>query len=186
MADETNGNQQGDGQTGETPAQEPTTAAVTFETVYGGLPPEQRSVIDTHIGGLKSALKDERDGRKALEKQLRDLSKQAEEGSVLRTQLDKLAEDQATTTAKATFFEQAHEAQVRNLRLAWLAAQEYGLVDAKSGEADFAKLRQQAPELFTPKPVPSANAGNGARQGGVTDGKSMNDFIRTAAGRGGR
>lgn len=184
MADETNGNQQGDGQTGETPAQEPTTAAVTFDTVYGALPPEQRGVIDTHIGGLKSALKDERDGRKALEKQLRDLSKQAEEGSTLRTQLDKLAEDQAVTTAKATFFEQAHEAQVKNLRLAWLAAQDYGLVDAKTGEADFTKLKQQAPELFAAKPVPSANAGNGARQGGVTDGKSMNDFIRTAAGRG--
>jgi len=181
MADETNGNQQGDGQGGETPA--PESAAVTFETVYGALPPEQRGVIDTHIGGLKSALKDERDGRKALEKQLRDLSRQAEEGSTLRAQLDKLAEDQATTTAKATFFEQAHDAQVKNLRLAWLAAQDYGLVDAKSGEADFAKLRQQAPELFATKPVPSANAGNGAKSDGVSDGRNMNDFIRAAAGR---
>ena len=182
MADDTNGNQQGDGQSGETPTPEPT--AVTFETVYGALPPEQRSVIDTHIGGLKSALKDERDGRKQLEKQLRDLSRQAEEGSALRTQLDKLAEEQSTTSAKATFFEQAHDAQVKNLRLAWLAAQDYGLVDAKTGEADFAKLRQQAPELFAAKPVPSANAGNGAGQPGVNDGRNMNDFIRAAAGRG--
>jgi hypothetical protein len=43
---------------------------------------------------------------------------------------------------------------VKNLRLAWLAAQEYGLIDAKTGEADFAKLRQMAPELFAVKPRP--------------------------------
>ena len=182
MADETNGNQQGEGQNGETPTPEPT--AVTFETVYGALPPEQRSVIDTHIGGLKSALQEERIGRKGLEKQLRDLSRQAEEGSQIRAQLDRMAEEQATTSAKATFFEQAHQEQVKNLRLAWLAAQDYGLVDAKSGEADFAKLRQQAPELFIAKPMPSANAGNGAGQPGVNDGRNMNDFIRAAAGRG--
>jgi predicted transcriptional regulator len=184
MADEVSNQQQGEGQNGETPATPESTPPVTFDAVYGALAPEQRGVIDGHIGGLKSALKDERDGRKALEKQLRDLSKQAEEGSALRTQLDKLAEEQSTTSAKAMFFEQAHDAQVRNLRLAWLAAQEYGLVDAKTGEADFAKLRQQAPELFAPKPVPSANAGAGAKQPGVNDGRSMNDFIRAAAGRG--
>lgn len=182
MADD-NQQQQGEEQQGETPPA-PDTAPVTFEAVYTALAPEQRGVIDTHIVGLKSALKDERDGRKALEKQLRDLSKQAEEGSALRGELDKLAEQQATTTAKATFFEQAHEAQVKNLRLAWLAAQDYGLVDAKTGEADFNKLRQQAPELFVSKTIPTANAGNGAKQGGVSDGRSMNDYIRAAAGRG--
>jgi hypothetical protein len=156
---------------------------VTFEAVYTALAPEQRGVVDSHITGLKSALKDERDGRKALEKQLRDLSKQAEEGSALKSQLDKMAEEQAGTTAKAMFFEQAHDAQVKNLRLAWLAAQDYGLVDAKTGEADFAKLRQHAPELFVAKAMPTANAGAGAKQNGVSDGRSMNDFIRTAAGR---
>jgi len=167
---------------GETPA---TDAAlpVTFETVYKALGTEQRGAIDAHVSGLKTALTDERTGRKELEKKLRELSRQAEEGSALRTQLDKLAEEQSTTTAKATFFEAAHDAQVKNLRLAWLAAQEYGLLDPKTGEADFAKLRQQAPELFAPKLTPTANAGNGAKQAGAVDGKSMNDFIRAAAGR---
>jgi len=167
---------------GETPA---TDAAlpVTFETVYKALGTEQRGAIDAHVSGLKTALTDERTGRKELEKKLRELSRQAEEGSALRTQLDKLAEEQSTTTAKATFFEAAHDAQVKNLRLAWLAAQEYGLLDPKTGEADFAKPRQQAPELFAPKLTPTANAGNGAKQAGAVDGKSMNDFIRAAAGR---
>jgi hypothetical protein len=156
---------------------------VTFEAVYKALPDTQRGAIDGHITGLKSALADERNGRKALEKQLRDLSRQAEDGSALKAQLDKLAEEQASTTAKATFFEAAHEAQVKNLRLAWLAATDYGLVDTKTGAADFAKLKAMAPELFTQKPQPQGNAGNGAKQTGVADGKSMNDFIRAASGR---
>ena len=168
-------------QDGETPASD--TQPVTFETVYKALPETQRGAIDSHITGLKSALSDERNGRKELEKRLRELSKQADEGSALRAQLDKLAEEQSTTTARATFFEAAHEAQVKNLRLAWLAAQEYGLLDPKTGETDFAKLRSQAPELFAPKLTPTAHAGNGARQAGAVDGRTMNDFIRAAAGR---
>lgn len=182
MADETQQGQGQDDQGGETPTGEQV-QPVTFEAVYKALPESQRGAIDGHIGGLKSALLDERNGRKELEKQLRALSKTAEEGSVLRGQLDKLAEEQAATGAKAAFFEAAHEAQVKNLRLAWLAAQDYGLVDAKSGEADFAKLRQMAPELFVTKVTPTANAGNGAKQTGVADGRNMNDWIRAASGR---
>ena len=182
MADETQQGQGQDDQGGETPTGEQV-QPVTFEAVYKALPETQRGAIDGHIGGLKSALLDERNGRKELEKQLRALSKQAEEGSAIRAQLDKLAEEQAGTTARAMFFEAAHDAQVKNLRLAWLAAQEYGLVDAKTGAADFAKLKNVAPELFTVKPAPQGNAGNGAKQSGVADGKNMNDWIRAASGR---
>ena len=119
MADEQQQGQEQQEPQGETPQGD---APVTFEAVYKALPEQQRGALDSHIAGLKSALADERTGRKALEKQLRDLSKTAEEGSAIKAQLDKLAEEQASTTARATFFEQAHEAQVKNLRLAWLAA----------------------------------------------------------------
>jgi len=180
VSDETQQNDQGTQGDGGTPDTAP---PVTFETVYKALPETQRGAIDGHITGLKSALADERNGRKELEKQLRALSKTAEEGSAMRAQLDKLAEEQAGTTARAMFFEAAHDAQVKNLRLAWLAAQEYGLVDTKTGEADFAKLKNMAPELFNVKPQPQGNAGNGAKQTGVADGKNMNDWIRAASGR---
>lgn len=182
MADETTNQQAQDETQGETPATE-SAQPVTFDAVYKSLDQTHRGAIDAHVSGLKAALSDERNGRKELEKQLRALSKQAEEGSAIKAQLDKLAEEQGVTTAKNTFFEQAHEAQVKNLRLAWLAAQEYGLLDPKTGEADFTKLRQQAPELFAVKTLPTANAGNGAKQAGAVDGRNMNDFIRAAAGR---
>jgi len=167
-------------QQGETPAAD--AAPVTFETVYGALTPEQQEALDGHIDGLKNALKGERDGRKALERQLRDLAKTAEQGSELRQQLDKLAADQAAATAQATFYEAAHAANVKNLRLAWLAANDAGLVD-KAGDVDFDRLKQVAPELFAAKTLPTANAGNGAGQTGARQ-PSMNDFLRAASGRG--
>ena len=169
--------QQPDGGTPEAEAKQP----VSFEEWYKGLAPEQQEVLDGHIDGLKSALKGERDGRKSLEKQLRDLARSAEEGSTLRTQLDKLAADQASATAQTAFYEAAHQANVRNLRLAWLAANDAGLVD-KTGDVDFEKLKQVAPELFAAKTLPTANAGNGAGQAGARQ-PSMNDFLRAARGR---
>lgn len=168
-------------QGGETPTAE-TKQPVSFEDWYKTLQPEQQEAVDTHIDGLKSALKSERDERKTVERQLRDLARKAEEGSELRTQLDRLATEQATANAKATFYEQAHGANVKNLRLAWLAAADAGLIDARSGECDFGKLKDVAPELFATRLAPTANAGNGAGQTGVRE-PSMNDFLRQAAGR---
>ena len=182
MADEQTqqGQEQGaqDGETPEAEAKQP----VSFEEWYKGLAPDQQEAVDTHIDGLKSALKSEREERRGMERQLRDLAKKAEEGSELRAQLDKLAADQATASAKATFYEQAHGANVKNLRLAWLAASDAGLIDARTGECDFGKLKDVAPELFATKTAVTVNAGNGAAQNGVRE-PSMNDFLRAAARR---
>lgn len=187
MAGEQQQQQQGEqGQgaaTGETQPNAQDKQPVSFEEWYKGLQPDQQEAVDTHIDGLKSALKSERDERKTVEKQLRALAAKAEEGSELRSQLDKLAGEQAQATAKATFYEQAHAANVRNLRLAWLAAQDAGLVDARTGEADWKRLKEVAPELFATRTPPTANAGNGAGQTGVRE-PSMNDFLRASVGRG--
>ena len=183
MADETTNQQptpEGGAQTGETLAAD--AKPVTFEDWYETLEPERQEVLDAHIDGLKSALKSERDERKAVERQLRDLAKQADEGSELRAQLDRMATEAQTATAKAEFFQAGHAANVKNLRLAWLAATDAGLVDAKTGECDFGKLKQVAPELFAQKPTTSNNAGNGAGQTGAAQ-PSMNDWLRQAAGR---
>ena len=100
----------------------------------------------------------------------------------MATQLEKLTGDMGKLDQKAQFYEDAHGADVANLKLAWIAAQEYGLI-GKDGKVDFDQLREQAPELFKKKaPAPPGNAGAGAHQSGATQ-PTMNSFIRRAAGR---
>lgn len=184
MADETNSNgqqQAQDAAQGETPQGEQK-QPVTFEDWYKTLQPEQQEAIDTYTDSLKSAIKTERDAKAGYEKRIRELIKQAESGSELRGELEKMANDVQIANAKNAFLDAAHAANVRNLKLAWLAAADAGLVDMKTGECDFGRLKDVAPELFATKLTPTANAGNGAGQTGVRE-PSMNDFLRQAAGR---
>jgi hypothetical protein len=186
QANQEEGAQQGAGAAaGETPAQQGEAETQTFEGWYKALPSEVQGLVDDHVDGLKSALTTERGERKALEKRLKEIQKQADAGGDVKGQLQQLSDEMAAATARATFFEAAHAADVKNLRLAWLAANDAGLVDKKTGAVDFAELRKVAPELFVSKAaVPPAHAGAGAKQSGVAK-AGMNDFLRAATGRGG-
>lgn len=160
-------------------------APLTFERWIAEQPEDVRSLIDGQFDRLRAALDSERTARTGLEKQIKAISKQAGEGSELRTQLEKLSDDMREVGGKADFYEAAHGAGVKNLRLAWIAAKDLGLLE--DGKTDFAKLKDAAPELFataasTPK-APPANAGAGAGQAGARN-PNMNNFLRAAAGRG--
>jgi hypothetical protein len=157
-------------------------APASFDEWLNGQADEVKSLVTGSIGKLQNALNDERTQRRSLAKQIDDLSKQAEQGSQLRAQLEKLSGDFESASRKATFYESA-PAEVTNLRLAWLVANDADLID-KDGKTNWAALRTAAPELFK-RVTPPANAGAGAKQTGVDDGRSMNAFIRAASGRGG-
>ena len=165
-------------------SQEQTTAkAVSFEDWAAQQPEDVKGLLDGHVAGLKSALNAERESRKAAEKNLRDLAKQAEEGSAAKKTLTEMADGLSEVTRRADFFEAAHAAGVTNLKLAYIAAQSDDLFD-RAGRVDFNKLQAGYPELFgKSKPVvPAGNAGNGTNN--TTPAKtSMNDYIRKAAGR---
>jgi hypothetical protein len=139
-----------------------------------------RTAYAAHTGKLKGALQEERETRKQLAKQLADVSKKAEAGSATQEELARLSGQFETVNRKATFYESA-PGDVRNLRLAWLAATDANLVD-KDGDVDWAKLRANAPELFGKAPPPP-HAGNGAGQTGQ-GAQDMNLIIRRSAGRG--
>lgn len=154
---------------------------LTFDKWYGGLDDATKDLFDDHVDGLKSALTSERNERKKLAAQIKELSGKADKGSELATQLEKLTGDMGKLDQKAQFYEDAHNADVANLRLAWLAAQDLDLI-GKDGKVDFNKLREAAPELFRKKVTPPANAAQGATQAGAAQ-PTMNSFIRKAAGR---
>jgi hypothetical protein len=167
----------GTGGTGDQPDQQQ--QGPTFESWYGSLDATTKQLIDDHTTGLRSALQKERDSSKMLEKQLRDAAKKLEAGSESEKQLTELANSLAAAQKQNAFNEEAHAAGVKNLRLAFLAASEAGLVDDK-GNCDFTKLKAQFPELFVK--VADGTAGSGTLT--HPPAASMNDFIRRSAGRG--
>jgi hypothetical protein len=141
-----------------------------------------KAMLGGHIKGLKSALESERESRKATERQLRELAGKAEAGSDAQKKLTEVADQVSEADRKADFFEAAHGAGVANLRLAYLAATTDDMFD-KRGQVNFETMKTKYPELFGGKPKPpEGNAGSGTGTG-QPENKSMNDFIRAAAGR---
>lgn len=135
---------------------------LTFEAWSETLTDEQRGLIETHVKGLKSALESERGSRKDFEKQLRDLAKKAEKDSDAQTSLTQLADQVKSENRRATFYEEAHAAGVRNLKLAYTVATTEELFD-KQDKVDFDEMKKAYPELFGPAKEPKANAGSGTR-----------------------
>lgn len=183
---------------GETPPVE------SYQALYDSLPKEHRKLIDDEIGGLRSALQNERTGRKednaTLKKQLKELQKQLEEGTEARTSLDeiigerdKVNEKLDLETERSDFFLSAHEAGVINLKLAWLAVQEERANNKESemfdkkGRVDFDTLKEQHPQLFAQeKPAPTVRTRAGSGHGSTNSPapkRDMNFIIRREAGR---
>lgn len=174
--DGTNQGQDGQGQgDGGTPASFEAWLTAQDETVKG--------LITSHTTGLKSALDSERESRKGLERQLREAAKKADAGSEAQKQLTEMADRLTGTERRIAAYDALSAAGCANLKLAWLAAQDAGLVDGQ-GSVSVERLKAQFPELFKQgTPAPRGNAGSGAGQGGAPK-QDMNAFIRQAAGRG--
>lgn len=165
MADETT---QGAGETpgqGETP---------DFETWLGEQDETVRGVIDGHTQGLRAALDTERTQRKDLAKQLRELTGKLDQNSDAAQQLGKLSGQLESAQKRADFVEAAARAGCSDVRLAWLAAQ--------ADDLTVDDVKAAYPQLFMAQTRAATHAGNGS-QSPVASGKSMNNFIRRAAGR---
>ena len=146
-----------------------------------------QGMIGDHIAGLRSALESERSERKGLQQQVKELAKESEAGSEMQQRLDKLAGELAATTTRSSFYEQAHGAGVRNLRLAYVAAREAGLL-SEDGSVDLDALKADYGELFAQATAPQqpltprGNAGQGVGQLPPAPKTSMDDVLRQTAG----
>lgn len=144
-------------------------------------PEPVQSMLDEQVKGLKSALDSERESRKSLEKQVRDLATKAEKGSDAEKQLTEFADRISEIDRKADFYEAAHAAGVTNLKLAYTVAVSDEMFD-RLGRVNFTSMKDSYPELFGERKPPPGNAGSGTDNQQPAS-KSMNDFIRAAAGR---
>lgn len=142
-----------------------------------------QTMLDSYVNGLKATASGEREARKSIEKQLKDLAGKAEKGSELERQLAEIAKANERAQTQADFYEQAHVAGVSNLKLAFIVAEQDQLIDGR-GRVNFEEMRKRYPELFggEKRQMSNGNAGAGTNQTTRTAG-SMNDFIRAAAGR---
>jgi hypothetical protein len=154
---------------------------LTFEAWLEKQDDTVKALLDGHIKGLRTALGSERESRKDLEKQLRDLAKKAEAGSESQSKLTEMADQIATADRKADFYEAAHRAGVTNLKLAFLVATQDELFD-KHGAVNFEAMKKNYPELFGGTANVDGNAGSGTDQEPKPAIK-MDDMIRQAAGR---
>lgn len=141
-----------------------------------------KGLLDGHTKGLKTALDSERETRKGLERQVRDLATKAEKGSQAEKDLTEFADKIAEADRKAEFYDAAHKAGVSNLRLAYITAVTEGLFD-KKGNVDFAGMKTNFPELFGVRKAAAGNAGDGTESTETNIGGEMNRRIRRASGR---
>ena len=154
---------------------------LVFDNWLDEQPDPVKKMLDGHTKGLKSALDSERESRKTLEKQLREMATKAEKGSDAETKLTQLADQISEADQKADFYEAAHAVGVTNLKLAYMVAVQDELFDRK-GRVNFSSMKESYPELFGGKKLPDGSAGDG-RDDGTPGAKNMNDFIRKSAGR---
>lgn len=175
---ESNGN--GKDQGGEKPSVK--ADVLDWDTWHGALPKNAQTLIADHESGLKTALGSEREARGDAEKALREVAGKLEKGSVAQKEVLKLADEVSVGTAKTEFYEDAHEAGIINLKLAYHIAVTDELFD-KRGNINFEKMKENYPELFTKAPrKPPGGAGDGAG-GDLDQPADMNVFIRKSAGR---
>lgn len=144
-----------------------------------------REAFTQHVSGLRTALSDERDARKGLEKQLRDLGKEAEKGSKLEAQLNSMADTLAGRQQQLEFYEEASQRGIQYLDVAYNTAVSAQAIDGR-GRINWELLEDKYPIIFKPtKPKPpEAGAGSGTdNQTPPGPAKDMNAFIRAKAGR---
>ena len=138
-----------------------------------------KELYKTHTSGLKSALEKERDEKKMLSGQLKELLPKAEKGSELEIKLSETLTKMEAAEKRASFVEQAIKPEIGcvNVKAAYALALADDLFD-KNGKPDWNSIKQTAPELF--RKAGSTDGGAGGDTPPVND---INAAIRRATGR---
>lgn len=162
------------GANGATPAAgaTPPPDAQQFDSWLAGQDEPTRTLIGARFSTLESTLSTERETRKELSKQLKDLSGKLDANSEAAKQLATIQSSMEAERKRADFYEQATAAGCVKLKPAYLVAQADNLT--------IDQVKTQYPELFAINRSPVTHAGNGTG-GPPAPAATMNDLIRRAA-----
>lgn len=162
--------------------QQETFAFDNFDDWFKTLPAKAQGLITQSTAGLKSALESERSTRKDFERQVRDISKNLEEGNAAKGKLDEISNSLSEATQRADFFEEAPDHNVSDMRLAYLAAKNEGFISDK-GKVDWRGLKDAHPTLFQVRQANNGGGGNG-QQNYNNGGQQQQQQTRGNAGAG--
>jgi DNA anti-recombination protein RmuC len=173
-------------QEGGTPAADgggtPQNQELTFDGWIAQQDDAVRGLLDGHTSGLKTALQSEREQRSRLQSELKKVTRELEEGTDARKQLEGISARLEEVETQNAAYETLTAAGASNLRLAWMAAQSSGAID-KRGNIQLETLKAEFPELFKKNATPPpGNAGSGQTNGLPAGNASMDDIIRRRAG----
>lgn len=168
--------------TAQSAAQQGGATPQSFDEWLGAQDAAIKGLVGERFRALEASVKATRDERNELAKQLKAAAKGLGAESEERKALEAMTAKVEAAEMRAAFFEDAAKPEIGcgNAKLAFIAAQEIGAIDAK-GRINWGALKEQFPELFRAKP-PAGNAGAGTGTPPPAKG-GMNEFIRKAAGR---
>ena len=151
----------------------------TFDAYLDKQDGKVKELYEKHTSGLRSALEKERDEKKDLSRQLKDLLPKAEKGSELEKQLSETLGKFEAAERRASFAEDAIKPEIGcvNIKAAFALAIADNLFD-RQGKPNWAEIKHVAPELF--RKAGSTDGGAGGRTEPTND---INSAIRKAAGR---
>lgn len=154
-----------------------------WEAYLATLPDDLKGLYETHTTGLRNTVQATRQERDALSRQLADITKAlGKDPSEAKRLLEQMSADLDSARLRADFYEAAGRPEIgcQNPRVAFLVAQDLGVIDGK-GRVNWETLKAQAPELFQKRaPDGRAGVGTGTPPPARID---MNAMIRRAAGR---
>lgn len=120
----------------------------------------QRAAFETHVAGLKGALKNERDAAKSAAQKLKDALSSAD--SEKAAQLTKLQAELDAANSRIAFIGSPDAANLIDVEAGYVVARARNLFDDK-GQPKWADLKAAHPALFrapAAPPPPDINAGN--------------------------
>lgn len=171
-----------------TTSQEAPQAPQSADEWYDSLDETTRGVVDAYASGsaakLKTALDQERQQRKAFEKQVKELSGKVGSDDKIKGEIDNLHSQLTESNLKASFYEAAAEQAglpAKRYAAAYKIARLDGLIDDE-GTVDWKALQEQHDYLFVSAPQEPTrkpgSAGSGVNGKPPQPSRSMNDLIR--------
>lgn len=147
----------------------------SYDDWYKAQDEKARSMIDAHVGGLKSALDTLKSERRTLKDEMKAIRESKD--SDAEKQVSQIHEQFEQSERRIAFYESLPAEYYPNAKHVWVLASANGCLK-RDGTLDVEKFKAECGALFQPKAA-KANAGDGAGNPPNGTGSQLNEWLRT-------